>query len=99
MKRIDVKEFQDFGFLQEVNRQFFHPLGLALEVIVDLETGEVTLGGVWDARDDPEGYLFSEEDLLDLVCIQKMKNVRQLWDDKAKVRLEGYGYVVQPILA
>ena len=35
IKRIDIAEFRRLGFLQEVNRQFFHPLGLALEVVVD----------------------------------------------------------------
>jgi len=35
MNRIDIKEFKDEGFLQEANRQFFHPLGLALEINID----------------------------------------------------------------
>lgn len=35
VKRIDIKEFRAIGFLQEVNRQFFHPLGLALEVVTE----------------------------------------------------------------
>lgn len=39
IKRIDIKEFREEGFLQEVNRQFFHPLGLALEVLIDDEEG------------------------------------------------------------
>ncbi len=30
-KRIDAAAFRDEGFLQEANRQFFHPHGLALE--------------------------------------------------------------------
>lgn len=58
IKRIDIKEFRAKGFLQEVNRTFFHPLGLALEVIINDETGEETLGGVWDYRDDQEGMFF-----------------------------------------
>jgi DnaJ-class molecular chaperone len=33
VKRIDIKEFRRIGFLQEANRQFFHPLGLALEIV------------------------------------------------------------------
>lgn len=37
VKRIDIKEFQELGFLQEVNRLFFHPLGLALEVVIEDE--------------------------------------------------------------
>lgn len=32
-KYIDVAEFRELGFLQEANRQFFHPLGLALSVV------------------------------------------------------------------
>lgn len=34
-KTINIKEFHDLGFLQEANRQFFHPLGLALEIVID----------------------------------------------------------------
>lgn len=34
-ERIDIAEFRALGFLQEVNRLFFHPLGLALEIVVD----------------------------------------------------------------
>lgn len=37
VKRIDIAEFRKRGFLQEVNRQFFHPLGLALEVVIEDE--------------------------------------------------------------
>jgi hypothetical protein len=60
IRRIDIKEFREFGYLQELNRQFLHPLGLALEVVVDDETGEESLGGIWDYRDDPEGIVFGE---------------------------------------
>jgi len=66
VKRIDIKEFRDRGYLQEANRLFFHPLGLALEAIID-QAGEgrpegIRLGGVWDDRDDPEGRVFTEFD-------------------------------------
>lgn len=37
INRIDIAEFRKLGFLQEANRQFFHPLGLALEVVVEDE--------------------------------------------------------------
>ena len=60
-KRMSVKEFREKGYLQEANRLFFHPLGLALEVIVD-ENGEEQFGGVWDSRDDPEGIIFEKYD-------------------------------------
>ena len=99
IKRVDIKEFHEFGFLQEVNRQFFHPLGLALEVIIDEETGDESLGGVWDARDDPEGFLFTPEDLVDEVCVAKARRVEELHYTKACVRHERYGFVIQPIVS
>jgi hypothetical protein len=40
IKRISGKEFRDVGFLQEANRQFFHPHGLALEVTTFIEPEE-----------------------------------------------------------
>jgi len=58
IKRMDIKEFRRKGYLQELNRQFLHPLGLALEVIIDDETGKEKLGGVWDYRNDPEGLIY-----------------------------------------
>lgn len=39
MKHIDIAEFQKLGYLQEANRLFFHPHGLALEVTVVDEGG------------------------------------------------------------
>ncbi len=91
IRRMSIQEFRDFGFLQEVNRQFFHPLGLALEVIVD-EQGNVTqLGGVWDYRDDPEGIVFEEVDL------EKAARILELQKQKAETRQAKLGYVIQPL--
>lgn len=37
----NIKEFREMGLLAEVNRVFFHPLGLALEVVNEKDsTGE-----------------------------------------------------------
>ena len=61
--QMDIAEFRELGFLQELNRRFLHPLGLALYTTTDEVTGEVTLGGIGDYRDDSEGRFFSEADL------------------------------------
>lgn len=92
IKRIDPKEFQEVGYLQEVNRQFLHPLGMALEVIVDNETGEVSLGGIWDYRDDPEGMCFADG----MIEPEKVARVKCQWHEKEKVRKERLGYIIQP---
>lgn len=92
VKRIDPKEFQDFGYLQEVNRRFLHPLGLALEVIVNTDTGEVSLGGVWDYRDDPEGMAFADGE----IDADKAARVQVQWHEKEQVRVKNLGYIIQP---
>lgn len=54
-----IEEFVSSGLLQEVNRQFFHPLGLALAV--KRENGGLTgLAGVIDGRDDEEGFVYEQ---------------------------------------
>lgn len=78
IKRIDLNEFKNEGFLQEVNRLFFHPLGLALEVIVDEDGNVEKLGGVWDYRDDPEGMFFTNNSL----STDKIERVRKLRESK-----------------
>lgn len=57
MKKMSVEEFRTLGFLQEVNRQFLHPRGLAIEVMID-DDGKESFGEVWDSRDDPEGIYY-----------------------------------------
>lgn len=51
---IDIKEFRALGYLEEVNRRFFHPIGLAMATTVH-EDGSESLAGVLDWREDPEG--------------------------------------------
>ncbi len=90
IKIMSVREFREKGFLQEANRQFFHPLGLALQINIDAD-GNESLGGIWDYRDDPEGMLFDEVD------VEKAHFVKGLQDAKAKTRMEVLGFVIQPV--
>lgn len=92
IKRIDIAEFRKTGYLQELNRRFLHPLGLAMEVVID-EDGAERLGGVWDYRDDPEGIYFSGDDP-DLA--EKADHIDTLWRERSPARQQALGYVVQP---
>ena len=83
IKRIDIKEFREVGFLQEVNRLFFHPLGLALEVVIE-DDGSEKLGGVWDFRDDPEGMFFGPG----MAKQEKAEAVEELKQSKIEIRKE-----------
>ena len=90
-KVIDIKEFLAFGYLQEVNRQFLHPLGLALSVNLDEETGVASLGGIWDSRDDLEGFLMDELDETKAVRVQDE------WNRRQRIREEAFGNMIQPL--
>lgn len=93
IKKMDIKEFRAIGLLQEVNRLFFHPRGLALEIIIDNETGKEKLGGIWDYRNDPEGIKYLDQNLDE----QKAANVMQMLIDKSKFRQENLGFIIQPL--
>ncbi len=93
LKRMSVQEFRELGLLQEINRRVLHPCGLAIEVVIDTETGEETFGGVWDFRDDPEGLIYRDEDL----DVNKVTSVEDLIGSKKLVRFERFGYIIQPM--
>jgi hypothetical protein len=92
IKYIDIAEFRRLGFVQELNRRFLHPLGLALEVVLN-EDGTETLGGVWDYREDPEGIYYA--DLPEEAQI-KAYAMDELWLQRYRARTAALGWMVQP---
>ena len=96
MKYLDPKELLESGLLAAVNIEFFHPLGLALELLVD-EDGAVSIGGVWDCRDDPEGVIMGGDIERDTDLIAKMNNVLAMREARRPAREKALGYFVQPI--
>lgn len=92
INHMTVKEFRELGYLQELNRRFLHPLGLALEVVVDSETKEESFGNVWDYRDDPEGIIYASG-------IIDAEKAARIYDEETNLeftRLAKLGFVVQP---
>jgi hypothetical protein len=91
---MNIGEFADDGYLQEVNRRFFHPLGLALEVNTH-EDGSKTLGGIWDYRESPTGVYFADS----ITKLEKFKSRAERFDELfQKKLLERYnllGYGIQ----
>ena len=92
VKYMSVAEFRDEGYLQELNRRFLHPLGLALEVCVG-EDGQESFGQIWDGRDDPEGFIYGE----DTIELGKVRNIRQLENGRTTTRIDALGFWVQPV--
>jgi hypothetical protein len=93
-KFLDNKTLRDDGYLQEVNRGFFHPLGLALgiEVEGDLATGRLR---ILDYRHDPEGVCFA--DGLELAV--KAKKLWAISDRRKAARQKALGYWQQRVRA
>lgn len=83
-----VKEFRKLGLIQEVNRQFLHPLGLALAITID---GTDCTVDILDERDDPEGFLFTDH----LISKEKIDTFRYFVDERHKLRQKKLGFVIQ----
>jgi hypothetical protein len=70
-KRMKIKDFRNEGYLREVNRRFFHRLGMALEVVAldgNLFNGDKE---DWDKFDKEMEELFDKVLTLDLMPYQK----------------------------
>jgi len=90
IKKITAKEFREIGGLQEVNRCFLHPRGLAIEIIVG-DDGSESFGDVWDYRGDNEGMIFSDGQ----IDQDKCKTFQELYDSKKKARKLAIGTIIQ----
>lgn len=93
IKHMSLRELLEEGFVQEANRQFFHPRGLALCVGVN-RRGRATELTVWDYREDAEGITFGEG----VMTREKAEKVEAELDRHAPRRLELFaGSVIQPL--
>lgn len=90
-KKMSVKDFREQGYLQELNRRFLHPLGLALEIVKHPD-GTETFGHVWDERDDPEGIIFGEG----MIDPEKANRIDHEARQKGNQRMKLLGYQIQP---
>jgi len=95
---MSVKEFMDFGYLQEMNRTFLHPLGLALQL---RHNGNLwALDCIKDFRKDDTGLIYgfaqkTQEELQPNV--EKAGRVRDEMLARRAVREKELGYAVEGI--
>lgn len=97
IKRMSVREFRELGLLQEVNRRFLHPMGLALEVFQNEGDGTMRFGEVWDYREDPEGIAFRDDDISDDKSREARDYVDALIEDHRAARVSLFGGIIQTI--
>lgn len=99
VKKIDIKEFREKGYLQEINRRFLHPLGLALEIVIE-ENGEEHLGGIWDYREEDEGIYYdlknSSKERIDSFK-RKFDFIEKQYKKRKNLREKKLGFFIEPI--
>ena len=96
VKMMDIQEFWRGGYLQEVNRQFLHPLGLALSIEVDPDGNAYEIGGIWDCRNEKfgdEGFMFKDG----MMDRERGLSVIEEQERRKPIRETGLGYWIQPL--
>lgn len=89
-----LEQLWALGVLQEANRQFFHPLGLAMCWSMPTEPGEDwSIVGFLDARDDPEAWIFAPG-AIDPEKVRRVAEFRELF---RPVREAMFGSTIQPV--
>lgn len=95
MRKMSLSEFVRFGYLQELNRQFLHPLGLAISV--EDYGDEIAFAGVVDYRDKEEGVLFHES-VMDGDFFDKKKRVGKELSKRMEYRAKKLGFCIQDLM-
>lgn len=93
VKYVPISEFWAKGYIQEINRRFLNPLGMALEVTEDKD-GVARLGGIQDYRDDPEGVIFGNLDAEEAI---KALLINEEWDSRKAARMGALGWMIEPL--
>jgi hypothetical protein len=91
-KVVTYRELLESGYLQEANRQFFHPLGLSLALTKDPEALIV-----YDFRDKPYGASFSSSVTTSDKYAERAGNVAFETAARLLARQKVLGYGVQDV--
>ena len=97
---ISAEEFRGKGYLQELNRRYLHPLGLAMAVEV-LEDGTEQLGGIVDFRENKDGVHYNLENASDERIdkfISRKKFIDSEIEKRYNNRVDKFGSVIEPII-
>jgi len=92
MAYITTSYLRESGILQELNRRFLHPLGMAAEVAIgDDPDTEVAILKI-QSDPDPEGWIFGAGVAGD----DKRERFQKLESEWHARRLQALGFIVQP---
>lgn len=101
--RMDLNEFAEQGYVQEINRRFLHPLGLNLVVNLNAEDDEPNMYILdnRDQRDRLRVFSFGITDIKDKELLRKLKSKKDYIDSEfariGKLRAETIGSDIEVI--
>lgn len=95
MAKMSAKTFFTEGFLLDVNRLYFHPLGLHLGV-EEKEDGTMVFSDHVQVSETHEGFYFEREDIPDNAWEQTAV-ISQRRKEIAVSRVSHYDWAIQPI--
>ena len=96
LNKLTADEFRNEGLLQEVNRLFFHPRGLELEIVQD-KYGELHFGMVRDYRNTGTTPTLPNQVVLSDTAEDVAHYIAESFDIHSKLRKQELGYVIQPL--
>lgn len=95
---MDPDEFIRQGFLQEANRLFFHPRGLALMMLVcPSETRHIGIGAVLQDKTDPLGFTYGTLTVTRAEAQARADRVEAALHDYFRARVNVLGSAIQPL--
>jgi hypothetical protein len=101
-RRMSMREFQDRGLLQEINRRFLHPLGLSLGLYADGTHHMPDEPSGWcdvSVTDAPEGFIFGPEDPISVSDVARAHALDELLAERLAYREAHLGFGIQPLIA
>ena len=93
LEHADEEELRHDGYVLEVNRQFFHPLGL--ELVLQIAEDGLRFR-VDDHRTLQAAVVYAPQPEGGESRLRKVARIGNLWEMKAQARLARYGWVIQP---
>lgn len=95
---LTVKEIVDMGLLQEINRQFLHPLGFALGAPGEKDRLDpLATFGIWRMEEKNKEITFGNWPICsELIDKDKMHSMKDLQRTRFNQRKKEFGYIVQP---
>lgn len=90
-----IEDFISEGYMQEVNRRFLHPLGLALVGSVREHGHELW---VIDSRDEPGGIYYEQDsETYSETRRRAAEEISRQWSEHGGHRMREARYMIQPM--